>query len=141
MWSMNALAEEDKLDREATRQVIRRSWHFAAPYHRTMVAAFLLGLMAQNLKICVDTLVQAHVGDAFKGRVFVLYDMVFNVALVGAAGIGAVVLPANGKSVPILVTLALLYLVVAIGFAALSRGLSLNQGTESVRPDVSVSPL
>jgi ATP-binding cassette, subfamily B, bacterial len=42
MWSMNALAEEDKLDREATRQVIRRSWQFAAPYHRTMVAAFVL---------------------------------------------------------------------------------------------------
>jgi len=34
-----------------------------------MVAAFLLGLTAQCIKICVDTLVQAHVADEFKGRV------------------------------------------------------------------------
>ena len=53
-----------------------------------MVAAFLLGLTAQCIKICVDTLVQAHVADEFKGRVFVLYDMIFNVALVVAAVIG-----------------------------------------------------
>ena len=64
-----------------------------------MVAAFLLGLTAQSVKICVDTLVQAYVDDDFKGRVFVLYDMVFNVALVAAAVIAALILPANGKSV------------------------------------------
>ena len=51
-----------------------------------MVAAFLLGLTAQGIKIGVDTLVQAHVADEFKGRVFVLYDMIFNVALVAAVG-------------------------------------------------------
>ena len=67
-----------------------------------MVAAFLLGLTAQCIKICVDTLVQAHVADEFKGRVFVIYDMIFNVALVVAAVIAAVILPANGKSVIIL---------------------------------------
>ena len=61
------------------------------------IAAFLLGLTAQNIKICVDTLVQAHVDDDFKGRVFVLYDMVFNVALVLAAVIGAVILPTDGS--------------------------------------------
>ena len=61
-----------------------------------LIAAFLLGLTAQSIKICVDTLVQAHVDDEFKGRVFVLYDMVFNVALVMAAGVGAVILPVDG---------------------------------------------
>ncbi len=53
-----------------------------------LVAAFALGVTAQGVKICVDTLVQAHVADEFKGRVFVLYDMVFNLALVLAAVIG-----------------------------------------------------
>ena len=77
------------------------------------IAAFLLGLTAQNIKICVDTLVQAHVDDEFKGRVFVLYDMVFNVALVLAAVVGAVILPADGMSVSILVVLAVGYLLVA----------------------------
>ena len=97
------------------------------------IAAFLLGLTAQNIKICVDTLVQAHVDDDFKGRVFVLYDMIFNVALVLAAVIGAVILPTDGKSVLILVVLAVGYLVVAAWFAAASRGLSMNEGTESLR--------
>jgi MFS family permease len=96
------------------------------------IAAFLLGLTAQNLKICVDTLVQANVADEFKGRVFVLYDMVFNVALVTAAVIGALILPDNGVSVPILVVLAVGYLLVAVFFAYASRGLAMNRGTESL---------
>ena len=79
-----------------------------------VIAGFLLGLTAQNIKICVDTLVQAHVDDDFKGRVFVLYDMVFNVALVLAAVIGALILPADGKSVLILVVLAVGYLLVGV---------------------------
>jgi len=98
-----------------------------------LVAALLLGIAAQNIKICVDTLVQAHVHDDFKGRVFVLYDMIFNVALVLAAAIGALILPANGKSVAILVALAGVYLLTAVAFTLLSRGLNLNAGTESLR--------
>src|SRR5215218_413538 len=41
MWG-TPVSEEDKLDREATRQVIRRSWEFAAPFHRTITAAVVL---------------------------------------------------------------------------------------------------
>lgn len=97
-----------------------------------IVAAFFLGITAQTIKICVDTLVQAHVADELKGRVFVLYDMIFNVALVVAAAIGALILPANGKSVLILVVLAGGYLLIAAAFAYASRGLSMNEGTESL---------
>lgn len=103
-----------------------------------LVAAFLLGLTAQVIKICVDTLVQAHVDDDVKGRAFVLYDMVFNVALVLAATIGALVLPADGRSVPVLSVLALWYLLTAAGFAALSRRLELDRGTESLRAEARV---
>jgi MFS family permease len=98
-----------------------------------MVAAFLLGLTAQCIKICVDTLVQAHVADEFKGRVFVLYDMIFNVALVVAAMIAAVILPADGKSVIILIIMAVGYLLVAVAFTLVSRGVSMNEGTESLQ--------
>jgi MFS family permease len=98
-----------------------------------MIAAFLLGLTAQNIKICVDTLVQAHVEDELKGRVFVLYDMVFNVALVVAAVVGALVLPANGRSVLTLVVLAACYAGLAVGFTVLTRGLDLDAGTESLQ--------
>jgi MFS family permease len=98
-----------------------------------MVAAFLLGLTAQGLKLCVDTLVQAHVADEFKGRVFVLYDVIFNVTLVVAAVIAAIILPTNGKSVPIMIVMAVCYLLTVVVFALVSRGVSMNEGTESLQ--------
>ena len=111
-------------------QVLPGAIYVRAPL---MVAAFLLGLTAQCIKICVDTLVQAHVADEFKGRVFVIYDMIFNVVLVVAAVIAAVILPANGKSVIIMIIMAAGYLLVALGFALVSRGVSMDEGTESLQ--------
>lgn len=103
-----------------------------------MIAAFLLGLTAQAIKICVDTLVQAHVADEFKGRVFVIYDVIFNVALVAASVIAAIILPANGKSVMVLIIMAVCYLLISVWFALVSRGVSMNEGTESLQ--VATSP-
>ena len=98
-----------------------------------LIAGFLLGITAQSIKLCVDTLVQAHVDDDFKGRVFVIYDMIFNVALVVAAAIGALILPPNGVSVPIIIGLAIAYALLAVWFAVVSRNLSMDEGTESLR--------
>lgn len=98
-----------------------------------LVAGFLLGVTAQSIKLCVDTLVQAHVDDDYKGRVFVLYDMIFNVALVVAALIGAAILPADGVSVPIIVALAITYALLGVVFGVLTRHLSMDEGTESLR--------
>ncbi|HEU4908306.1 MAG TPA: MFS transporter [Propionibacteriaceae bacterium] len=98
-----------------------------------MVAAFFLGLTAQAIKICVDTLVQAHVADEVKGRVFAIYDMIFNVALVLAAVIAAVILPANGKSAMILIIMAVCYLLIGVWFSMASRGVRMNKGTESLQ--------
>jgi MFS family permease len=98
-----------------------------------LAAAFLLGLTAQGLKLCVDTLVQAHVADEFKGRVFVLYDVIFNVTLVVAAVIAAIILPVNGKSVAIMIVMAVCYLLTGVVFALVSRGVSMNEGTESLQ--------
>lgn len=61
-------------------------------------AGLLLGIGSQSLKICVDTLVQAHVDDDFKGRVFTIYDMIFNACFVGAALLTWAFLPADGHS-------------------------------------------
>jgi MFS family permease len=83
----------------------------------TLVAAsFLLGVASQSFKICTDTLVQAHIDDNYKGRVFVLYDMIFNASMVVAAVIAAFVLPADGVSVPIFLGLAVAYLALALAF-------------------------
>jgi MFS family permease len=61
-----------------------------------LVAAFALGLTGQAAKICVDSVVQESVDDAFRGRVFAFYDVIFNAAFVTAALIALVGLPDDG---------------------------------------------
>ncbi|QNN54423.1 MFS transporter [Nocardioides mesophilus] len=96
----------------------------AALYTRPalLVAAFFLGLASQGIKICVDTLVQVHVDDAFRGRIFSLYDVIFNVAFVAAAAVAAAVLPPDGRSYAVLGVLAVGYLLTALGYARITRG-------------------
>lgn len=86
-----------------------------------LAATFVLGLTTQGAKIATDTVVQSSVDDAFRGRIFSVYDVLFNVAFVGAAGVAALVLPPDGRSVPLVVTVALVYGAVA---AAMGRFVS-----------------
>ncbi|ATW52691.1 MFS transporter [Streptomyces peucetius] len=78
-----------------------------------LAAAFVLGLITQGSKIATDTVVQTTVDDAFRGRVFSLYDVLFNVAFVGAAAIAALMLPPDGRSVPLVVMVTVIYAIVA----------------------------
>ena len=87
-----------------------------------LVTSFVLGIASQGIKICVDTLVQAYVDDAFRGRVFSLYDVIFNVAFVAAASVASVVLPESGKSYPVLGAVAIGYVATALVYGLLSRG-------------------
>ena len=97
-----------------------------------LTSAFFLGLASQGLKICVDTLVQTHVDDVYRGRVFSLYDVIFNVAFVAAAAAAAAVLPFDGKSYTVLAAVAAGYLLTALGYAALTR--------RSARPTTPAAP-
>lgn len=54
------------------------------------VLGLLGGVAAQGVKVCADALVQEHVDDDFRGRVFAVYDLAFNVAVVAAAVLVAV---------------------------------------------------
>lgn len=74
-----------------------------------LTAAFALGTVTQGAKIATDTVVQTSVDDEYRGRIFSLYDMLFNVAFVGAAGVTALMLPPDGRSAPLVVLLAALY--------------------------------
>lgn len=74
-----------------------------------LVAAFVLGLTTQGTKISTDTVVQKVVDDSHRGRIFSLYDVLFNVAFVGAAGIAALLLPPDGRSLPLVALVAVLY--------------------------------
>ncbi|WP_210585449.1 MFS transporter [Streptomyces sp. GESEQ-35] len=86
-----------------------------------LVAAFVLGLTTQGAKIATDTIVQSSVDDGFRGRVFSVYDVLFNAAFVGAAAVAAVMLPPDGRSVPLVVTVAVIYGAVASTMSRLER--------------------
>ncbi|GGW43809.1 MFS transporter [Streptomyces caelestis] len=79
-----------------------------------LAAAFVLGLTTQGAKIATDTIVQSSVEDGFRGRIFSVYDVLFNVAFVGAAAVAALMLPPDGRSVPLVITIAVIYATVAV---------------------------
>ncbi|MGW7100176.1 MFS transporter [Streptomyces sp. NPDC054838] len=74
-----------------------------------LVAAFALGVATQGAKISTDTVVQFQVDDEFRGRVFSVYDVLFNAAFVAAAAVAALMLPADGRSVVLVTSVAVLY--------------------------------
>ncbi|MFJ3306062.1 MFS transporter [Streptomyces sp. NPDC086549] len=86
-----------------------------------LVAAFVLGLITQGAKIATDTIVQSCVDDGFRGRIFSVYDVLFNVAFVGAAGAAALMLPPDGRSTVLVVTVAVIYGAVAVAMARFER--------------------
>ncbi|MEV7071739.1 MFS transporter [Streptomyces sp. NPDC093990] len=79
-----------------------------------LVAAFVLGLVTQGAKIATDTIVQSSVDDGFRGRIFSVYDVLFNIAFVGAAAVTALILPPDGRSAALVVTIAVLYATIAV---------------------------
>ncbi|MGW5273178.1 MFS transporter [Streptomyces sp. NPDC004044] len=86
-----------------------------------LVAAFVLGLVTQGAKIATDTVVQTSVDDSFRGRIFSLYDVLFNVAFVGAAVVAALALPPDGESAAVVIGVSALYTIVAVTMFRWSR--------------------
>jgi MFS family permease len=75
-----------------------------------LAASFFLICAGQVVKLCVDTAVQHDVGDEVRGRVFALYDTLFNVTQVTAVSLTATVIPLDGRSPALIITAACLYL-------------------------------
>jgi MFS family permease len=90
-----------------------------------LLAALLLGFVSQAIKICVDTLVQQEVEDIFRGRVFALYDTLFNLTLVAAAVLTAVALPENGYSPAAVVAIGAVYALIGVGYLRIGGRVSL----------------
>jgi hypothetical protein len=78
-----------------------------------VLGSFLIGMSAQAVKICVDTIVQENVEDEFRGRVFAFYDMLFNCAFVASAAVASLTMPESGKSYVILISVSVLYALAA----------------------------
>ncbi|WP_436885378.1 MFS transporter [Nocardiopsis dassonvillei] len=85
---------------------------FALPFSPGLfpVAAFVLGFVSQGVKVTVDTQVQRHVDDAFRGRVFSVYDVLFNATFVLGAALAAALVPPSGLGTAVVVGMAAVYL-------------------------------
>jgi MFS family permease len=72
------------------------------------VTAFLTALCGQSVKVTNDALVQSKIDDYFRGRVFAVYDVVVNGAIVCFSLIAAKILPLSGDSwlLPLLVSIS-----------------------------------
>lgn len=92
-----------------------------------LAGAFVLGVSTQGVKIATDTVVQSSVDDAYRGRVFSLYDVLVNVSFVGAAGVTALVLPPDGRSAALIWGVAALNAVVALALARWHRSGSVGR--------------
>lgn len=107
---------------------------FFPPYRHwaLLVAGLGLGFASQAAKICVDTLVQEAVDDAYRGRVFALYDTLINVSFVVAAALAAVVVPDNGRSLAVVALVAGGYAVTALVYGAFVRSRAPHEPQEPV---------
>ncbi len=86
-----------------------------------VAGGFVLGFVGQGVKICVDTTLQETVDDQHRGRVFSVYDTLFNITFVAAVVAGAFLLPASGVSYGVLLGIGAAYLLTALAYAECRR--------------------
>jgi len=99
-----------------------------------LVLGFAMGMSAQCVKICVDTTVQQVVDDAYMGRVFSIYDMLYNVAWVVGPAIAVPFMPDNGKSYLLVLVIGALYLVAGAAYAGLTLTKTPTGGSPHAAP-------
>jgi MFS family permease len=99
-----------------------------------LLLGFAMGLSAQCVKICVDTTVQQEVDDAYMGRVFSIYDMLYNVAYVIGPAIAVGFMPATGKSYVLVLVIGALYLAAGVAYAGLTLRKTPAGGSPRVAP-------
>lgn len=74
---------------------------------------FFTSAFGQGVKVTNDALVQSRIVDEFRGRVFAVYDVIVNFAIVSGAVIAALLLPDSGQSSLVPTLIALSYLLFA----------------------------
>jgi MFS family permease len=80
-----------------------------------LIGAFVLTAAGQVVKLCADSAVQSDVHDDARGRVFALYDAVFNIGYVVAVAAAALLAPSDGRSPLLLVLAGVCYFVGLLG--------------------------
>jgi len=79
-----------------------------------LTTAVVVSFAVQGAKIAIDTIIQRDTDDEVRGRAFTLYDVLYNVAFIGAAVVAARLLPDSGYSAPVMGGLVLAYVLAAV---------------------------
>jgi MFS family permease len=110
---------------------------FGLPFDPMLMvfAVFMLGVASQGIKIVVDTSLQHECEDDYRGRVFSMNDTVFNLMLVVGMYIGALLLPETGESLTAVAAIAVLYALLAGGYALVAAGWARRVGDDIAQPD------
>ena len=75
---------------------------------------FVSGFGGQGVKVTNDALVQEKISDDYRGRVFAVYDVVVNAAIVSGSLIAAAVMPKTGLGITLPLIITTLYLGAAL---------------------------
>jgi hypothetical protein len=86
-----------------------------------VLCGFLLGAAGQVVKLCADTAMQIDVDDALRGHVFAVQDALFWMSFIVALAAAAAVIPADGRSVGLVVAGSVVYLVGLAVHAGVAR--------------------
>ena len=80
------------------------------------ITAFFTALCGQSVKVTNDALVQSKIDDVFRGRVFAVYDVLVNGAIVSGALIAAWILPMSGDTwiLPLLISAAWAFVAIVV---------------------------
>jgi len=79
-----------------------------------ILMGFFTGMAGQAVKVTNDAIVQQRTSDIYRGRVFAVYDVVVNGAIVSGALLCALFLPLSGLSRVVPLGIALTYLAAAL---------------------------
>jgi len=93
-----------------------------------LAIGFCLYLTRQGVAISATTILQEEVDDAYRGRAFAFYDMMYNVTYALGAAVFAAFMPADGHS-PVIIGL------VAAGYAILAAAYWLTARTSQSAPE------
>jgi MFS family permease len=86
-----------------------------------LAIGFCLYLAGQGVAICAVTILQEEVDDAYRGRLFAFYDVMFNVTLAAGALVSAAFIPRTGKSAALIGVVAVGYALTAAGYWLVGR--------------------
>jgi MFS family permease len=78
------------------------------------LTGFFVALCGQNVKVTNDALVQSKIDDYYRGRVFAVYDVLVNGAVVSGGLIAALLLPTSGVTPWVPALVSAMYLLVAL---------------------------